>query len=39
VERWARTIAAQYGYTDINHELELFGLCGDCASGKVASAG
>ena len=38
VERWARTIAAQYGYTDINHELELFGLCADCAPGKITSA-
>ena len=26
----------QYGYTDINHELELFGLCADCAAGKIA---
>jgi len=33
VEKWARTVAAQYGYTDINHELELFGVCADCTAG------
>lgn len=32
VERWARTIAAEHGYTDINHELELFGLCAECSA-------
>jgi Fur family ferric uptake transcriptional regulator len=32
VERWARTVAAQYGYTDIGHELELFGLCAECTA-------
>ena len=38
VEKWARTIAEQYGYTDINHELELFGLCADCAAGPPLGA-
>ncbi len=33
VEKWARTVAAEYGYTDINHELELFGVCSDCTNG------
>jgi Fur family ferric uptake transcriptional regulator len=32
VERWSRTVAAQYGYTDIGHELELFGLCAECTA-------
>jgi Fur family ferric uptake transcriptional regulator len=32
VEQWARTVAAQYGYSDINHELELFGVCADCTA-------
>lgn len=39
VERWARTVAAEYGYSDINHELELFGVCADCtAAGAVGAA-
>ena len=29
-ERWADAAAKQYGFADIDHELELFGLCGDC---------
>lgn len=32
VERWARSVAAQYGYTDIDHEVELFGLCAECSA-------
>ena len=39
VERWARTVAAQYGYTDINHELELFGVCSECAGLPADSQG
>lgn len=31
VERWARSVAAEYGFVDINHEVELFGVCADCA--------
>ena len=38
VERWARTIAAQYGYTDINHELELFGVCPACSADAARQA-
>ncbi len=32
VERWARAVAEEYGFSDINHEVELFGVCGDCAT-------
>jgi Fur family ferric uptake transcriptional regulator len=32
VEQWARSVAAEYGYTDINHELELFGTCAQCSA-------
>jgi Fur family ferric uptake transcriptional regulator len=35
VEQWARTVAGQYGYSDINHQLELFGVCADCAAGPT----
>ncbi|GAA4979322.1 transcriptional repressor [Yinghuangia aomiensis] len=30
VERWAGRIAAEHGYTDVSHELEIFGTCGPC---------
>ena len=30
VERWADTVAAQHGFTDVSHTLELFGLCSHC---------
>jgi Fur family ferric uptake transcriptional regulator len=32
VERWARTVAAEFGYSDINHEVELFGVCPACTN-------
>ena len=30
VERWADRVAAEHGYTDISHTLEIFGTCADC---------
>ncbi|WTW94672.1 transcriptional repressor [Streptomycetaceae bacterium NBC_01309] len=30
VERWAGRIAAEHGFTDVSHELEIFGTCGPC---------
>jgi Fur family transcriptional regulator, ferric uptake regulator len=32
VERWADAIAAEHGYVDVSHTLELFGSCADCAT-------
>ena len=32
VERWADTIAQENGFTDVNHTLELFGLCAECSA-------
>ena len=32
VERWADPIAAEHGFVDVAHTLEIFGTCGDCAS-------
>jgi Fur family transcriptional regulator, ferric uptake regulator len=32
VERWAERVAAEAGFTEIGHTVELFGLCPDCAS-------
>lgn len=31
VETWADRIAAQHGYSDVQHTLEIFGTCADCA--------
>jgi Fur family transcriptional regulator, ferric uptake regulator len=30
VERWADKVAAEHGYTDVSHTLEIFGTCGAC---------
>jgi Fur family transcriptional regulator, ferric uptake regulator len=30
VERWTRSIAAEHGYGDVSHTLEIFGTCGGC---------
>ncbi len=32
VESWARAVAAEHGYTDVDHTVELFGLCPDCTA-------
>ena len=31
IERWATTVAAEHGYTDVDHTVELFGTCSTCA--------
>jgi Fur family ferric uptake transcriptional regulator len=30
VERWTRSIAAEHGYAEVSHTLEIFGTCPDC---------
>lgn len=30
VERWAEQVAADRGFTDISHTVEIYGLCADC---------
>ncbi|HEY1179764.1 MAG TPA: Fur family transcriptional regulator [Phytomonospora sp.] len=30
VERWADKVAAEHGFTDVAHTLEIFGTCGGC---------
>ena len=32
VERWTRAIAAEHGYDDVSHTLEIFGTCAACRS-------
>ncbi len=31
VERWTRAIAAEHGFADVAHSLEIFGTCAGCA--------
>jgi Fur family ferric uptake transcriptional regulator len=31
VERWARRVAAEAGFADVDHTVEIFGRCPDCA--------
>lgn len=31
VEKWARDLAQQHGFSDVDHTLELLGLCEKCA--------
>lgn len=31
VEQWARDVAAQHGFTQPNHIVDVFGLCADCS--------
>lgn len=38
VERWADSVAAQHGFTEATHQIEIFGLCAQCsAAGPVTS--
>jgi Fur family ferric uptake transcriptional regulator len=30
VERWTTSIAAEHGYSEVSHALEIFGTCADC---------
>ena len=32
VERWAGEVADLHGYVDVDHTVELFGVCASCAS-------
>lgn len=32
VERWAASVAKEYGYADVAHTVEIFGLCPACAA-------
>jgi len=31
VERWTRAIAAEHGFAQVSHTLEIFGTCPDCS--------
>jgi Fur family ferric uptake transcriptional regulator len=32
VEAWAAEVAADHGFSDVSHTIELFGTCADCRS-------
>jgi Fur family transcriptional regulator, ferric uptake regulator len=32
VERWADRVAAEHGYTEVSHTLEIFGTCASCST-------
>ncbi|MCV7346247.1 Fur family transcriptional regulator [Mycolicibacterium rhodesiae] len=32
VEAWAAEVAAEHGFSDVSHTIELFGTCGQCRS-------
>jgi Fur family ferric uptake transcriptional regulator len=32
VEKWADAIAAEHGYVNVAHTVEIFGTCADCAA-------
>lgn len=35
VESWADRVAAQHGFVDVSHTLEIFGTCQGCATTRV----
>jgi Fur family transcriptional regulator, ferric uptake regulator len=35
VEQWAQSVADRFGFVDIDHQIELFGLCAGCAAGRT----
>ncbi|MBK3529097.1 transcriptional repressor [Streptomyces filamentosus] len=35
VEQWAEMIAAQHGYVNVAHTVEIFGTCAECAEKKA----
>lgn len=34
LEAWAAKVAGENGFTQVGHELELFGLCRNCSAGQ-----
>jgi Fur family ferric uptake transcriptional regulator len=35
VESWADRVAAEHGFADVSHTLEIFGTCTECATAQV----
>lgn len=34
VESWAQRVAAEYGFTELSHTVEIFGRCPGCSTGR-----
>jgi len=34
VERWASRIAAEHGFADVQHQVEVFGTCAECTAAR-----
>lgn len=34
VERWTQRVAAEAGFVDVGHTVEIFGVCPDCANDR-----
>lgn len=39
IEKWAAELGAETGFTDIDHTLELVGLCAECTAREESSRG
>ncbi|GEL24638.1 transcriptional repressor [Pseudonocardia sulfidoxydans NBRC 16205] len=37
VERWAEKLAAEHGFTEVSHTVEIFGVCRACSEGSGRS--
>lgn len=35
IETWAAAVAANHGFRDVNHNIEIFGTCATCAAGEA----
>ena len=38
VEAWSQAIASQHGFSQVEHTVELFGLCATCSAAQAASS-
>ena len=38
VESWVADVARQHGYTEVDHSMELFGLCATCSAARQGDA-
>lgn len=39
VERWAAEVAGQHGFTDVGHDVEVYGRCAACSAAGTAGSG
>lgn len=37
VEAWAQNVAAQHGFTQAEHVVDIFGLCAECAAAQASA--